>query len=491
MWPIIIGINIMARLKANLSVKRAFDTDIGDITPICCTEAHPDDVFQGNTTMMVRMASLAQPLMHPVDIYTGTFYQSYESLWELAGGVKTFGEFITGQNKDTTVNSETVPKITATPAEGTILDYLGVPTGVSQSVNKVKLAMYYAICNEFFRDKQINAEDTTIIDATPKKCQFSPDYYYGARPSPQMGDAVTLPVGDSAPVQSDATIAGQQLSIKQPDVGTDDYWMDSSTSALKSTATAATTGHAHLTADLSAATGITVDQLFEYIGLQKYASARAMFGGSYPEWLKYYGVIPLDGRLGIPELVSMSRTTMSVNPVFATDGANLGDFAGQGYASMKSNTYRKYVPEHGFFMTLMWAKPRNLHIDSKHRSWLRTDKEDFYTRELADIGMMEITDEELYPGGGTTVFGYRPRYSEYLHDLSGVSGSLRSTKNDMHMGRDLAGIPNLNSSYLEIDETTVRRPQNDTLEKGLMCYARVNQVARRPMRIRKIKQKIL
>ena len=158
---------------------------------------------------------------------------------------------------------------------------------------------------------------------------------------------------------------------------------------------------------------------------------------------------------------------------------------------MRSRTYRKYIPEHGFVMTLMWARPRNLHLDSKHKSWLRTDKEDFYTRELAQIGMQEVTDEELYPGGGSTIFGYRPPYSEYLYELSGVSGSLRSTLNDMHMGRDLSATPNLNESYLEVDETTVRRPQSDTLVKGLIVYARVNQVARRPMNLKKIFEKRL
>ena len=161
-----------------------------------------------------------------------------------------------------------------------------------------------------------------------------------------------------------------------------------------------------------------------------------MVGGSYPEWLKVHGVMPQDARLDIPELLGISKTTIATNPIFATDAANLGDYAGQGYGSMRTNTFRRFIPEHGLIMSLLWAKPRNIYLDAKHRSWLYQDKEDFYTKSLTEIGMSEVTAEEVYPGGGTAVHGYAPNYQEYTYNKSHVAGAFRGTKLDYHMGRD-------------------------------------------------------
>ena len=148
----------------------------------------------------------------------------------------------------------------------------------------------------------------------------------------------------------------------------------------------------------------------EFLALQRYAEARAKYGSRYVEWLRYYGVSPRDSRLDRPEYLGGGKQTISFSEVLATaEGAstNVGDLKGHGIGSMRSNMFRKYFEEHGYVISLMSVRPRTLYIDAVQKEWLKVDKEDFYTRELENIGAQTIYENEVYAGGSpTTVFGY-------------------------------------------------------------------------------------
>jgi len=52
------------------------------------------------------------------------------------------------------------------------------------------------------------------------------------------------------------------------------------------------------------------------------------------------------------------------------------------------------------------------------------------------------------------VFGYIPRYDEYRHAESSVSGEFRRLLNYWHMGRIFSSQPALNSTFVTSDPTT-------------------------------------
>ena len=115
-----------------------------------------------------------------------------------------------------------MPQVTA-PAggweEGTLADYLGLPTKVEGiSVSALPGRAYGLIYNEWFRNQNVTqptlvevtdatttgkndgsaTNDSAITLAKPLKAAKVFDYYTGALPEPQKGEPVTLPLGGVA-----------------------------------------------------------------------------------------------------------------------------------------------------------------------------------------------------------------------------------------------------------------------------------------------------
>ena len=115
----------MKRGKFNLSHHRLLTCDLGSLVPIGCTEVLPGDAFQHNTTALVRFNPVLAPVMHPVHCSISHWYVPHRLTmddWE---------SFITGGpdgNDDTVFPTIKTPASTGV-AVGSLLDYLGVPTG--------------------------------------------------------------------------------------------------------------------------------------------------------------------------------------------------------------------------------------------------------------------------------------------------------------------------------------------------------------------------
>lgn len=105
-------------------------------------------------------------------------------------------------------------------------------------------------------------------------------------------------------------------------------------------------------------------------------------------------------------------------------------------------------------MAIMSVMPRTAYSQGINRTWLRDSSYDFYWPEFAHLSEQPVWSQEVYcmpssEGHNRDVFGYQGRYDEYRYRGSTVHGSLRSTLDYWHLGRQFSSRPALNKDFLE------------------------------------------
>lgn len=375
-------------------------------------------------------------------------------------------DFITGG--DGVTASPTIPTITTTADKKSLLTYLGLPPVAGVEVSELPVRAVNKIFNEFYRDQDLvtaRLED----DITVPKCAWEKDYFSTARPWTQKGPDVTVPVGDKAPITGFGTLGlPNRTSLltketgKTPGVTYANAWDDAATPSFGIEEDPLEPGYPNIYADLQNATGVAVNDFRAAFSIQRYQEARARYGSRFTEYLRYLGIRPSDARLQRPEYLGGGSTRVNFSEVLQTaptsgrpnePGADLGvgDMYGHGIAGVRSNRYRKFFEEHGYVITMMSVRPKSLYLNGIPREWLKTSKEDFFQKELANLGQQEVYQAELYAEAARDVFGFQDRYSEYRSQPSQITQDFRDTLNGFHMGRDLQPDVVLNEAFIQCD----------------------------------------
>lgn len=434
----------MKRFKHNLSHYRMLTADMGELVPISCIPVLPGDTIQHSTSAVIRVTPLNTPVMHPTTVRVHHWFCPNRIVypgWE---------EFITGGPDG--ASTESIPTIGNPNNKKSVPAYLGVPPAAgSIQINAMAIRAFNKIYNQRYRDQDLVTERDQD-DTTVPRIAWEKDRFTAARPWTQRGPKVTLPMGGTADVRTAADVGSSPGVYVDPKSA--HHLLDSDTPLVNTSLTTSTAETNKMYVDGGDFTQVDVNEFRAGFALQRYMEARSRYGARFTEYLRYLGVTPSDARVQDPEYLGGGSTRLNFSEVLQTTPSSnpgvengVGDLYGHGIAGVRSNAYRKFFEEHGYVISTLSVRPKAIYQNGCPREFRKTTKEDFWQRELQNLGQQEVLTEELDFAAGTSVFGFQDQYDEYRHIQSQVSQDFRDTLNSWHLARDLSS-PTLNNSFI-------------------------------------------
>lgn len=486
--------------------------DAGYLIPIFTDEALPGDTFTMNPTVFARLNTPIYPIMDNMFLDIHFFSVPVRQLWT------NFRKFCGEQVDPGDSISYTIPVSTATATTGyanqTLQDYLGLPTQVPDYEHSALFTRAYNhIFNEWYRDQ--NLVDSVTVDTgdgpdtptnyTLQKRGKRHDYFTSSLPWLQKGDSVSIPLGTTAPVQSDGNgismTNGSNDRTMQAVSGTDDVFFTPnwSASAALNFGTAADATLTGLETDLSSATAATINQLRQSFQIQKLLERDARSGTRYAEIVKsHFGVNFLDVTYR-PEFLGGTSTPINIHTVPQTSESNTtpqGTLSGFGTATANGGGFTKSFTEHCIVMGIASVRADLTYQQGLNRMYSRSTRYDMFWPALAHIGEQSIPTKELYCQDPTTdtgatgtpdndkIFGYQERWAEYRYKPSLITGKFRSndalTLDAWHLSQEFSALPELNQTFIE-ETPPIDRVVAVTTEPDMIMDCYFNLQCARPM----------
>lgn len=459
-----------SRFKRDQNVKFTFDA--GKLIPFYVDEVLPGDTFSVDTIGLVRMTTPIFPVMDNAYLDVYYFFVPNRIVWD---NWKEFcGENTAGAWEQTEVysvpqinigvgtidkNGKTATKEKATPAENSILDYMGIPTKINNgavnnklSINALPVRGYVLIWNEWFRDQnlddpvplftgddpvdnnahtgtgwtQTELNELSIIGDECLPVNKFHDYFTSALPAPQKGPAVKISLSGDAPVIMGNLVNGKvepyeegiSVWFNSPSNNAagrafNRYW-ETEIAAVelagveKSGQTSNATGDGivsgNLYTSLQGIEATTINELRQAFAVQHYYEALARGGSRYREIIRsMFGTLISDKTVQIPEYLGGGRYMINVSQVVQTSESGSTPQGNAGAISVtpfSENSFTKSFEEHGFVIGVCCVRHDRTYQQGLERFWSRRDALDYYYPQFANIGEQAIKTKEIYCDSG-------------------------------------------------------------------------------------------
>ena len=459
-------------------VKTTFDA--GYLVPIRAIEVYPGDTFQVSTNGTARLATPITPYMDNMYFELHAHYCPLRLLWE------NFERFMGDRNPDPDSSIDYLIPQVASPntgyVNGTIYDYMAYPTQVAAvfSASALPFRMYNKMYNQWYRDENlIDSVYETTGDGPDTYTNYvlqrrgkRKDYFTSLLPEPQKGDEVDIPFLGTAPItglgKRTQTFTGGALNAYESD-GTIHAYAQSAyvgTAAddqLIVKGNAATGGYPQIFADLSSASGASINDFRQAVTVQQLLEIDNRSGTRYVEQLKaHFNVISPDFRLQRVEFLGGNTAPVIVTPIAQTsqtDTTPLGNLAAIGTVGFGGrHLFTKSFVEHGIILIIATVRADLTYQQGLNRSWSRRTRYDFYYPTFANIGEMAVLNKELYLDGTAAdeeVLGYQEPWGDLRTLPSVITGQFRSnyaqTLDIWHLSQYFTTRPTLNKTFIEED----------------------------------------
>ena len=526
-----------SRFKRRQDVKLTMNA--GKLIPFYVDEVLPGDTFSVDQAAIIRMTTPIFPVMDNcyMDIYY--FFTPNRILW------KNWKRFM-GENDSgpwAQKQEYTIPQIRVyadsrndVPLEGSLMDYMGIPTKVCKKgnkstefeVNALPFRAYAMIWQEWFRDQNLDnpainsdgdetvaysdVNDDTKIDEILKEAyrggrplpvnKFH-DYFTSALPSPQKaGESVTIPLGGKAPVSgyeynsntkvperlNFITHGLQNSTIENTDEGPleiNAYAIDAEGQNYYESM--------YLYTDMSKVQSTTINQLRQAFQVQRYYEQLARGGSRYREMIySLFHTKISDKTVQIPEYLGGTRITINMSQVIQTSGTTpespQGNTAAVSVTPYNGSMFTKSFEEHGYVIGVCCIRHDHTYQQGLERMWSRKTNLDFYYPVFANLGEQAILKKEIYLTGTNTdeqAFGYQEAWAEYRMKPNRVCGKFRSnatgTLDSWHYGDNYKETPSLSQAWMKEGDSEIQRTLAVDNEPQFIMDTVIDNTSVRPM----------
>lgn len=474
----------------NLSHSNCLTGNMGKLLPILATEVYPGDIFNLKSTVFIRTKPMITAPFQNIRCTQRYFYVPLRFLMNH----DDFEEYISGgKNLETTIARPTINSGESGFAAGSLMDLLGYASNyLDDNLNPVvvanktslawRLRAYAKVIRDHYLNHDVEDEDTICpisfaagSDSTTNtniiSAQWSQDYFNENLPFSGRGEPTTIGLGTSAPVEGDGspTFDFGTSTTDRPlanGAGTDAAGVFVTGASPQIAGQLMKWNRTNLTANLSSAVDVDVDELKTLFGMDNYKKLSARVGATYKDfllgmWGEHSNDLRIDrshylgGRISPVMLEEVEQTSAT------SETSPQGNLTARGASINGGQIFNYKFDDYGILLGILCVMPDGKYFQGQDRALDYEDWLDYPNPRLSLLGDQATYVGELFTQGdnasttvGTqsvinkTIFGFNPKYEEVRCLQSRVHGQYKTVQKYTTQVREFGEPPLLNSSFL-------------------------------------------